>query len=1064
MRNSKFRKVSLLAASILAVSTISVAAAGLVGCDSDANVPPVAVAAEITNSSSLPANTVMCGTVATLPESVQVSYNGANYTASGCKVTSPDGLTKNAAGELAFIQMGRYTLRYFFTDSDNVQRNVQHIVNVTDSYFSLSSGNEATYIKTNNESTLHCGKDGISVELTEGTTFTYNKPIDLRNASEDGLTDIIEVDARIGTMATDAEGNQLYDPIADILWVQVTDAYNPNLSMTIRMGRHSDYNGAYMIGVKTSYQSLVGLDAGSEPIRTDTQRYVYIDDVKYLLWPDEKGYANSGLPNIKSAMTTGISWRYDYEKMRLYWSYNGSKDNMLTDLDEALIYDNGTFFPGWTTGEVFVSVYAEGYHKDTAKAEIMSIGGSSVHNLVNEPYSDTVKPTITVLQDKTTDSGIKAAVGDVVTIPQAKADDVNLIGSVEAAVYTNYGTPYQTAITVTNGKFTPTQAAEYTIEYTAKDGSGNVGTATFNVLAVNTTSNKSITLTPMNPTADDLKIGIPFNVQRTVESALNVEADDIDVTLNITHNGEPVSVNRDGTFIPLIAGTYKISYVYSDGIFSYNDEHEYEFTPNTATTFVENVLMPKYFVKGLKYSLGDLCAYSFGTGAPIAENTQVYAVYDGGAETLVDQNAVQITGNNSVYFVFKSGSAVQRTATAQIVDASLESGNGIAMEKLFLGDFTANAVNDKGARRTEIMFKANKNGDSKLSFVNQISTRSFAIDYFLREATSNMTGFRLIFTDVEDATKTYTMTFEKGGAPAESSTVSFNGKPSQTLTRYPFYSANQKTISYEHATHKLLIGDTTFFEEISIPSGKCYFDIEFLGVSGDAAISVRKINNQNIFGTLYKDNAEPQIYVDTKQGLYTVGDEVTLSVPEISDVFSGIDYARTEFSIYCSDGSPVLDKNGNALTNLKWDESYTVKLDRMGRYTVAYVVYDFGGESANFEYVLNCVDLTAPTINVEDVADGGVIHVKVGNQIIIRFNVSDDQTPTNQLVTYMHISWDSAFQFIRDICGLGPNNIAEDGRYEARFTLTIKGEYTAIIQVWDANGNIATKRIQIVVE
>lgn len=1062
MRNSKFRKVSLFAASILAVSTIGVAAAGLVGCDSDASVPPVAVAAEIT-SGELPASSQSIGKNVDVPETVQVTYNGESYTASGCKVTSPDGLTKNVSGSLSLAKCGTYTLYYFFTDSDNVQRSATYEIIATDSYFTLSTGNESTYIrKSTSEDPLQCKDDGLIVDLTEGTTLTYNKPVDLRNADEEGLASVIAINPINGRII---EGTKNYsvDFDAKIVWVQMTDAYNPNLTVTLRMGRMGDWSGVLMSGVKTSRQSLIGLDNGAySPNYEGCAKMITIDGVQHRYWYNEKGYANHNFPSLNTKTQSGIEWKYDYEAMRVYLTYvdDSGKENktLLTDLDSEVIYENGTFFPGWTTGEVYVSVFAEGYEAASVRTEIVSIGGEKATDLYDARYSDTVAPEITVLQKKTTDTGIKAAVGEVVKIPEARVTDVNLVGSLEVSVYKNYGTQYQTAVTVTNGTFIPTRADEYTIVYSAKDGSGNVGTATFTVLAKATNNQKSIALSPMNPTADDLKIGIPFNLNRTVESALNVSTDDVDITVTVTHNGEQVSTRQDGTFIPLVAGEYTITYVYSDGVFSYNDAATYTFTANDATTFVDSIMLPKYMVKGNKYSLGDLSAYTFGSGAPVAADTKVYAVFDGGAEKLVDKDAVEITGNNTVKFVFKSGTATYETATMPIVDATS------SLKQLFLGDFDRN---EHPLLRDFTFVSKTTSGNNTLSFANRISARDFKFEYVLAEENANFSELRIKLTDSLDETKSYTLTLLNRGKDDSGNSISaanFNGGLTASLSGYPFSSPDILSITYLYSTRKLQIGSSVFFEDIDMPSGIGYLDVEFAGISGQAGICIKTINNQTISGTETSDGSEPQIYVNKKNGTYSVGDTVTLSVPEFSDVLSGIDYARTEFTIVRNNGKTVNDANGNPLSDLKWNQSYTILLDEIAVYTVKYTVYDFAGNYIVTSYRMTCADSTPPTITVENVSEGSIIRVKVGNQINIRFNVSDNISNVGELVTYLHVTWDDAFQNIANICGYGKDTIATDGKYDAKFTLTVKGEYTAIIQVWDKANNIAEKRIKIIVE
>ena len=56
------------------------------------------------------------------------------------------------------------------------------------------------------------------------------------------------------------------------------------------------------------------------------------------------------------------------------------------------------------------------------------------------------------------------------------------------------------------------------------------------------------------------------------------------------------------------------------------------------------------------------------------------------------------------------------------------------------------------------------------------------------------------------------------------------------------------------------------------------------------------------------------------------------------------------------------------------------------------------------------------------------------------------------------------YQFVANICRYDPDSAPADGKYEARFTISIKGTYTARIFAYDEEFNYQPRDVKIVVE
>lgn len=1055
MKKSIIKKVCLATSAFLAVSALS-----LTAIKPGESITPFAETIEW-GTDDIPAR-VEIGTEVSLPESIEVEYNGANYTANGCAIEMPNGKIVERENKLSLNTCGTYTIKYFFT-ANNKNHIAERKITVYNEYFAFSSDNGSEMHVSNADDSMHGGKDGLVVNLREGAEFVYNKPVDLRNAGADGLTNVIELDTRLGYF--NEEGNK-YVADAAVAWVKLTDCYNPTISAELRMARSPDYSGALFTGVRTPYQECAGLDPTGYMVE-NLNRIVEIDGVSYKLWPNEQGFANQELPNMLSPLNGGMTWKYDYEQMRFYIEWGNSYEGytkLITDLDDTGIYNAGNVFPGWTTGEVFVSVYVEEYSSVSARTEVVSIGGESVKTLYEDNrFVDGVAPEITIDAEKTTATGIYGAVGDRVTIPTATATDVNLVGGVTATVYRGYGTEYECNVSVVDNSFVLSKSDLYTIVYTAKDGAGNVAKEIFTVEANKTAENRAVTLKYKQ--LNTLNAGEQVDLDYNVTEALNCSIDDVKVKIYVNSERESFVFDGAGEFIPRYAGKYEIVYEYTDGVFSYQKKYTAQCSASDVVSFYGDMLLPRYFVKGFNYSLEGIKAYSYWQGMPTEDKTDVYVVYDGGDEQKVENlERLTIEGNENAYFVFKSGDVTKTTSIVPIIDASYKTDkiSGIDMSKLFVGDFTANATSN-GVRTQEISFVSDvKEGNNTLEFVNPISYRSFAFSYKIEEEYNNYSALRLILSDRTDKTQKYTIEILNKGNLAY---VSLNGGAANSLgSKYYFGSSTSHTVSYSYATRKLMIDKNTFTTDISLPTGECDLDIELVGITGEAAVKVLRINRQQISGTLYGDNAAPEIYVNDTQGEYAVGEIVPVRVPEFSDVLSGVDTSTITFTIAANDGKPVLDENGNELTNLLWDKEYKLKLDRITSFVIDYTVKDFSGRRGSTGYTIFCVDTTAPTVTVDNVAEGDVIRIKAGGEVQINFTIADDVSAPVKMKAYIHLYCDDMYTYVANVARFKDNEKPTDGKYYGKFNIAVRGKYTAQIHVYDERGNHTQKNVSIVVE
>ena len=132
--------------------------------------------------------------------------------------------------------------------------------------------------------------------------------------------------------------------------------FNPNQAVHARAGAS---------GQKTS-----GFNKNPRVSATGTP--VYIDGEEWYMAFDNFGTVMGHGVSITSP--AGFTWRYDTEKAEVSVNHRSGSFVMVTQLANPDIYEKN-LFGGFTTGEVYLSVFCDNYYGSAAKIEIEQIGG-----------------------------------------------------------------------------------------------------------------------------------------------------------------------------------------------------------------------------------------------------------------------------------------------------------------------------------------------------------------------------------------------------------------------------------------------------------------------------------------------------------------------------------------------------------------------------------------------------------------------------------------------------------------------------------------------------------------
>ena len=953
-----------------------------------------------------------------LPSTVQITYEGENYTGRYSETIGPDSkiYTSNL---LQLSDAGSYEAMYSFSaDGKNLKTGLTFLA-VEANWQMVSEQSSVEYgAVTTNESS----ENGLIVTIADGDSFTYNVPVDLKSSD---ITDIITFYPEQTAKKFEQRENKLSSANFDAEYISVTltDCYDPTVYVTAMIYYAPTWTNSIYARTAASGQGEFGLYLDC-PIAT--QPSVYLDGLRYGLYEGVFGQSITSTGTVPSY----YKWSFDFSKNRVYLSESNGKSYLINDLDDPAVSSNQ--FPGFTTGEVYVSVSASDFYTASTIVQIEAIGELRGEELMAGGYIDHKSPVIEIGQDNA-DSGIYIEKDKEFTLPDAAVYDANPAGGVKTSVYYNYGTAMQSSVAVKDNKFIPTLTGTYTVEYRATDAFGNIGRAYMplycleeSVMTLEVTENHT------------LKAGVQ-------SEALSYEAfsynGSVDVEITAVHEGgTEYAIGSDLTFIPLSAGNYTIVYTYTDGVETKSYSYTTECQPNSEYSFIGEPATLNYYIKNAEYDVAAFSAYSFAGSEPEPVQTTVEVSFDDGEYAAVGGSTFTVSGNSSLRFRYTAGSAVFETEEIRIVDVGY--GDELRIEDYFIGDFTT--VKDYDW----IEFtSAVQSGNNSLEFINRLSYALFSMDFQIPANASHFNSVSLVFSDFADLTNRVVVKYESlnGGL-----SVSVDGANVTTLNGQ-LNDGNVRYIRYTAASNAFYFSDNT--ETISVPfkfdfdSGYCLFSIEFEGISGNAGITLFRLQNQLISDRTY-DDFEPQIYCRESPGYTEIGSQAVAYGAYASDVLSPCLMQDLKLSVTAPDGSYVTSADGVILNGVPGDMDYIFSLDSYGRYMVEYTVRDESGNSAIQYYFINVADLVEPTVTFDDGATAETVqNVRVNYRYKVKdYTAADNYSAAENLVTIIYIYNSKGVLVSFD---------------SEEFTLTEAGAYTVYVYCFDEAGNYALASYQL---
>lgn len=1011
------------------------------------------------------------------PQSVKVDYKGEKTAENGVLVYPNGDIYSIGTAEMLLSEEGEYELRYFFTHG-GVQITATASFKVYSQRFGLSATNGSTITAVTAEmnetemtatdiDSMRDGKEGLILRLYEGCEFTYNKPVDLRDCEEDGLTNVITLHPRTSrqeTIVREDNGKDEFvnaELIAGYTYVRLTDCYDTNKFVEFVLDNKSAGKNLICYRAGTNTQENAGIYLPDTTTTTSfNKKEVFYDGVRGIARFFDWGPYNFGYRTYGT--TEGVTLRYDFANSRVY-AQLGDEQLFINDFVNTDIYGDN-LFEGFTTGEVYVSVRNSDYSlAEATRIDVTSVGRDSGSALTGglsglveacPEYKDEVKPAVKINAEKTDEYGIYAAIGDVITIPSATVYDVNDSNRLQVSVYRKDVLGNKISVGVSEGKFTVTENDIYYIEYKSTDLYGNEGVATLEVY-VDATAKKGLSLSVEK--VKTLSAGKEEYLPMPVIETLN-DKQKLTLSVWIAREGEEPKLiaeakgaenvlaltAEDLAYRPLYSGKYTVSYECYDNLNQAEYSYEVSCAPSDKVVFLGKPFLSRALIKNAIYSLEKFYAYSFEDGTPTALEAQAYVSFDGGEFVKVeDAKKLTVTGAKTARLKYTCDGVEQDVLSDEATIVDVNYGSGLSLEKYFYGEnFTVNT------ELTNIRYHSLvQTGENVLRFVNPISINSFLLEYLVPANGANYKEMNVVLTDPYDTSKKVTITYGNNNG---SSYACLNGG-TRTNLGLPFADDVQSNrIFYDYEARQFVVQGAKFDYELDFTGAACYLDIVFKDIYGETAIEIRTLNNQNLNRNLRFDMNQPEVAVYKSEGNYKIGDIITVYHPQFFDVLSPVDVSGIKLAV-TYEGNYVTSIDGVILDGIHNDpfKDYQIEAKSLGVYRVSYSAYDSFSQDnlATASYMFNVVDTVAPVITIEEGYDeNGVLSMTAGQKLEFHYTVTDNVD--EKLTTYVILSNIHTLK----------NRVYDSGA----FFVTEAGEYDVYVVCVDEAGNMATVKFRLI--
>lgn len=948
----------------------------------------------------------------------KVTIDGKEYDFDKLNVVYPDGSAVLYDGQsLPINQAGKYTFTYIKEIGDKTY-SAEEVVYVKSK--SITVGKNSTVVYDKGDKAEKETSKGLLFNLAKNEEIVFNSLIDVSdikatNYDSEPLLSLYFNPVNAG--ASDV-GN---------FWIVLSDSEDSSVTLTVQI---SHLSGSKRTVVKAGgeNQVLTGLEGTANIHRGDQFGTYSYCSMASLDFNSSASYSDFAIMSIY----------YDSEDVALKIqdskeaTWSSGKINTVAD------FDSKTFFPtelwrGFPSGKVKMKMYASDWASPNAAFCVTSLyGQDDLQEYLNSELNDDEAPVIDIdIDEKYSSNMPEARLGDYYyLIPEASAYDL-YSGKCDVEV----SVLFENGITckIKDGKFKTDKYGYYTIRYRSVDESGNEAKKELYVHCGGAVSDISVTFDEISETA---LCGETVNVPKPtiiggIETNYAVKAYD--------ETGETYDCS-DGFVRAKNKGKLYFEYTITEKFTGYSKTETVAIeTVDSGNAFLtEDIVLPKYFVSGVKYTLPEIKAYYYENDILVEKTVDVYMNGQKYAALSEYVPTVSMTGEN-VDLVFKCGSKTLYEKSVPAIIAYNAAGN-LTVENYFVA--------------TEGNYTVKK----EISGINFTSSADYAIDFARALSVSD---FSLTMQSAENYGKFSRIEFTLADTRNEAKKVSF------ALVRNRSYYIEYNGTSYElfqdfdngKDALTFTLGENTLKFGSNVVSLTAYADgSAFEGFPSEEINLTVKVNtnetstlkivelNGNVFSDSLVDATPPSVKVDSRVTGYRKIDEiVTIGKATVRDVLDP--NVKVNVTVTAPDGTYATTIDGIVLNGVDSSKEYKIKLEKYGQYEAVYRTVDNKGTvRKGATYTFRVKDITPPTISF---AKGFKTTGRVGETYVIPdYTVKDDVTSDENIESRVYIL--NPFDKIEYV---------EDKTY----TFGSVGEYTIYIFAYDETYNYTFYTVDITV-
>ena len=869
-------------------------------------------------------------------EEKTLTYLGESKVVKG-QIILPNGTSKS--GDSFIIEMpGIYTVKYraFFGTHEESYCIYYHCHRTSGDFFLSNNKNNPTLSGEYSHQREAGPIKGAKLNLDMKTVFTYDKVIDFSsfNSNESFIDFVVDTSDM-------THENRIDSADIETFTIRLTDVEDSNnyvdISITDSGPVDDAGKGCYLLAGSNS-QFKTGYEGGRNGL------------LHISKYGTNVGMSFRDLPE-RSEQIAHLYFNYSNKELYVSPLINSGVRDILTDLDDKEIYGSSVW-EGFKTGKATLSIFANSLRTTSGTLIVSKIGNQDLSPL---EFVDEDAPTIKVnYNGQSSIDPPKASVGKPYQIFNADISD-NFDNNLSYDTYVTYndtGAGKTRDISIKNGKFTPDKAGIYTITYTAKDHSNNVGIKTVDVTAISDEQTITITLDETSVATDIFsKVTLPTIDEVKTKVSGGSGKSSITRVIYDTKN-KPMEIKGD-SFVPDTVGEYKVYYQAIDYI------------GNIATAlltinannpghpvFVKDFALPRVVIKGHKYNL------PFYQGAEVIDGQTVYLeskAFVNDAELGVDNQFTAGDTCNIKYTLTGQTGSQQYAQDIKVVNV----GKPIDLCKYFTGtDFTT-SIN-----YGDVTLSSSLNNPKSL-FASVLPYSNPYIKFAIDRSDVHFQELVIKFSDSAKLDNSLTFhvkfrlnqTFISIGDSAEE--FEFQCSEEARGEVYAIDLLNATGVLKDTLRNEMLVIKTNDQGEpfAGFTSG-VYLDIEMVNNTSSSSIKMLEVSNQ----PLGKYDIEP--YFDFTTPIIIFNDEFVYEqsygknayIPTVK-VFDVLSNVQVTVSARAPDYSYKFN-------NKDATKSHTFLLDQFGEYLITYKATDAEGNTVSYKRTISVYDNTAPELTI----------------------------------------------------------------------------------------------------